>query len=849
MVRCALALLALVGWSAVAAAPLAASSEPLDPTYAALRSARPDGRSMRVDGATLERAAFRFTFEQGMLHFLTTVDGRTVGAVFLGSGHYRLEPATEGERRHLALLSGDSQLESWSDSFDRLLLLFTDDTFEALSIDHPVVTASPDPRARAAFDDLFAWQRDPDHFATNFHLRLLFDLLNRPQHNDGVFLALIDGQELSPALAAVDPLGADAIGLATDLGGEDVALYSGDKARSGFWYLSHRAWELERHRTSPYLQPADATHYRIETRVVDNTELDGETTITMKVVTPSLRVLPIQLMRKLRISAVDWAPGAGDSGADWRPAAWIQEQEKEDANAAVVLPVALDAGSQISLRLHYSGKEVLADVGDGNYVVGARDSWYPNLGSFTDLANFDLVFHTPPHTEVVATGTKRSATQADGETTSAWSSGVPMRVAGFNYGHFKRFERDDAESKLKLEVFTNPGTPDILRQIDAAIRSAAGQRFSATGGASLDNPSPTDFNVGQMPTFSGYNTAALADSALVDGVNSARVFTTYFGQTQFDHVAVTQQSQWNFGQSWPTLVFLPYLSFIHGGIRQQLGLQGIRDEDLEGLAFHELSHQWWGHEVGWASYHDQWLSEGFAQFSAGLVLEFAHGHDAADHFYEQLRRFLFERPAGNALVNSNAGPISLGWRLASWKSPSAYQAVVYGKGAFLLHMLRMMMRDGAAPNPDYRFITMMHDFVATWSGKNPSTADFQAIVEKHMAPSMNATGDGKMTWFFDQWYERTAIPKLESELAANRDGDAYRIHGWISQSGVDSYFRTLVPVYVELPGKKRKESIAARVAAFPMIGTARRQVDFRVKLPAKPLKVEINSHFDVLARD
>jgi len=36
---------------------------------------------------------------------------------------------------------------------------------------------------------------------------------------------------------------------------------------------------------------------------------------------------------------------------------------------------------------------------------------------------------------------------------------------------------------------------------------------------------------------------------------------------------------------------------------------------------HEVSHPWWGHIVGWSSFHDQWLSEGIADVSAGLSLQ------------------------------------------------------------------------------------------------------------------------------------------------------------------------------------------------------------------------------------
>jgi aminopeptidase N len=33
---------------------------------------------------------------------------------------------------------------------------------------------------------------------------------------------------------------------------------------------------------------------------------------------------------------------------------------------------------------------------------------------------------------------------------------------------------------------------------------------------------------------------------------------------------------------------------------------------------HETAHQWWGDMVSWRSYRDQWLSEGFAEYSGIL---------------------------------------------------------------------------------------------------------------------------------------------------------------------------------------------------------------------------------------
>jgi aminopeptidase N len=38
------------------------------------------------------------------------------------------------------------------------------------------------------------------------------------------------------------------------------------------------------------------------------------------------------------------------------------------------------------------------------------------------------------------------------------------------------------------------------------------------------------------------------------------------------------------------------------------------------VAPHEVAHQWWGHDVGFNSYRDQWISESFAEMSASLYI-------------------------------------------------------------------------------------------------------------------------------------------------------------------------------------------------------------------------------------
>jgi aminopeptidase N len=339
------------------------------------------------------------------------------------------------------------------------------------------------------------------------------------------------------------------------------------------------------------------------------------------------------------------------------------------------------------------------------------------------------------------------------------------------------------------------------------------------------------------------NTERLAENAMADGLNSARLFTTWFGPLPETTVAITQQSDWFFGQSWPSLIFLPYLAFLDGTQRQRLGLNGAKDF-VNQVGYHEFAHQWWGHLVGAATYRDQWLEEGFAEFSAALAVQHTQGWGEYGRFWSEARRRIVDKYPGNAMPSYQAGPITQGYRLYTPRTPSASQAMIYSKGAYVLHMLRMLMREGGSGTADDRFIAMMKDFTAAYGGRFATTADFQKIVEKHMVPALDATGDGKMNWFFDQWVYGIEIPRLVADLAITPEGDAWHIHGKITQQGVSPGFRTLVPLYVELDKGER-----VRIGVLPMMGEMTKPVDVKLQLPKKPKRAFLNGLGEVLARE
>ena len=820
-----------------------------DPTYTALRAARPDGRVAEVHGLAFDRDVFHFELESGTVHFLAPVGGRTIGAVFLGHGTLRLSPATPAERHQLALqLDAGGDFQGLTDSFDELVLLFGDDTDREIAAAAPVRSGAPDAHAKQVYERWLDRQRSDFHL--NLQLRVLRDLLNHPGLTSGVFLALLAGKTLPPALVAVDPDGAGGLVGGLRLGAESSLLYVSEPHRGGIWYLSAPRGAVAggAHRGAPRPQLARALHYWVATSVPRGTDLGGVTTIRFSVLAPGLRVLPIQLMPRLRIAEAAYgpAPSPPPPSADAEPepapdsiraAAVVQEEAKEDgADAAVVFPEPLAKGAEVLLRIAYHGDTVLQDAGDKNYVVGARDSWYPSLGTFAEPAPFDLTYRVPAGNQVVSVGRLVSTRALGQQSVSAWKTDGPVRVAGFNYGQFKELQQHDQDSGIDLQVFTNPGTPDIIRTINAILESSGSRELSGLG---VDG----EFNAAPQATLGHVNTARLAEAAMADGVNACRVFTTYFGPLAEKHVAITQQSQFTFGQSWPSLIFMPYISFLDSTQRQRLGLTGAKDF-VDKVGFHELSHQWWGHLVTADSYRDVWLEEGFAEFSAALAVQHTQGWPAYLRFWREARKEIFARPPHSAIASVDAGPLTQGFRLATERSPYAYQALVYEKGAYVLHMLRMLMWDAGDPAPDRRFIAMMHDYAATYAGKQASTADFQQVVERHMAPAMNAAGDGKMDWFFRQWVYGAEVPRYVAELHLESAGGEVHVKGKVTQEGVADDFRALVPIYLELDRGR-----FVRVAQLPMVGKATVPVDIAMKPPSKPRGVQINTRAEVLARD
>ncbi|MGA2251325.1 M1 family aminopeptidase [Terracidiphilus sp.] len=766
--------------------------------YQQLRNLLPGGEVIAVHHLELKRDAAVFTFESGDIAFYGEVNGKVTGAVFRGQGHLHLTPPTLEERHNLRILS---HAEEFDEDFDQVVMRFTDKTAAELHQAGAGKGGDSKPLIQSAME-LHTFQRLK--LFENIDLRLLEDVLSPA--DGGFFLAAMHGKKNPHLIFTLDPDGA------RHVAPEEVSLMALNDW--GETYLcAFSAGEGHAHARSR----SDSGAYRIDREDLDTTIekngfLTGMATLHVVALQDGVAAARLSLFPTLRVSNV---AALGSTGTSGEPMDYVQEKKEEDADFGVILPHALKKGEDVSIRITYGGKDVVTNEGNANYYPTARESWYPNAArGLGDYATYHMLFHVPKGLNLIATGTRVNETSDGKITTSEWKTDVPLPVVGFNLGRFT----------MKEGVL--PGKLGDNLTIDAYANTTPPDEFAKLSEANLGN----------------FNAPGMLPQQLSEGEVAAQIYTNYFGPLPFAKVALTQQFACDYGQSWPMLVYLPICGFLDS---TQQHFMGLHPEDMywKVVTAHEVAHQWWGQTVGFRSYRDQWMSEGFADASAAMFLQGTRtkNNDFRD-FWKEQRKLITEKNA-QGFRPIDVGPVTMGFRLATEKTGwNVYQNLVYPKGAYILHMIRMMMwqpKDG-----DARFMEMMHDFVSTYRLQVATTEDFKAIVEKHMTQQMDMDGTHTMDWFFRQYVYGTDLPvyHFESQTTAAENGNV-SLHIKLVQSGVPDNFRSIVPIYLELQDGK-----VSQLGSVRMNGdTTLEQTVPLAKPPAPIKKVWINYNYDVLS--
>jgi hypothetical protein len=770
-----------------------------DPTYQALRNATLSGEAVSVNDLKITREVATFHLRSGTVCFVSAANGKVTGAVFSGDGNLILDPP-KSERAMLKLLTKEDE---FSENFSQLVLRFTDETYQEIK------AAGRGGASGCDAGPLKDTQHTTRHkLKDNLEARILADVLS--DEHGGYFVAFIHGKRYNgQELYSIDP----------HEDHDQVEFITYDENKFGEW-LSTRMAERKQGAVGT---PIKIEHQQLETTIEKNGNLIGKATTQFKTELSGQRVVPFNLFHTLRVRSV--------KGAEGQPLAFIQEDKNDDAQFSVILPKALSTGEAYTITTEYEGKEAVTNEGGGNYFPVARMNWFPNSpeSSFGDYATYDMTFRIPKGMQIAATGVRLSDKNEGGQNVTVWKSEGPQTVAGFSFGRFKMEQIKLDKPEYAIESYANQDSPDWVNSLQNAVNPDAlpTQGGSHSSGVAL----------GSMSTV-GLNKKALAEGQL-----AVQLYSDYFGPSLFKHMQITQQSACNFGQSWPELVWIPICYYFDTTVRHQLGMDWGDRGYWKAVTPHEVAHQWWGHTVGFSSTRDQWMSEGFSDFSASLFLSLIEKNPKKYiAFWNDERELLLERnPQGFRAID--AGPLTMGYRTSNSRTGfDTTRRLIYPKGAYVLYMIRMMMRDNRTG--DQHFKETMQDFVKTYSGKAATTEDFKAAMEKHMTPEMDMEGNHRLDWFFNEYVYGTQLPsyKFDYSFDTGADGDVV-FSVKITQSNVDEHFRMLVPVYLQLADGNVHFLARARLTGNTTIED---------KVPLKGLKVKpkaamLNYFDDVLA--
>lgn len=753
----------------------------------------------RVRDLTLAKDDIRIYLTDGYLIFSKPVAGRPIGAIFTtevenGDGEVLLLPPTLAERRSLASYTGSPNLD---EHFQTAALLFTGDIY------HELLSQLPDnpsnrktPEIGALLDE--NWSPVLRNLAGSYATRMTLDLLNQAAHKPDLLSAIIQSPKLGTFDVVYDPENADQIAA-----GQLVNRNS----REYFDVWTHFPSRAARNGSGPAPLSWNLSDYRIQATVSPDLKLSAVTRVKLKAPADGLAAVPLGISPDMDVSEVT---------VDGKPAEVLQGHAlrnstgRENELFLVVPAEPLKTGHDYELEFHHAG-QVIVQTGDRIYYVKARGNWYPSAGFL--WTNFDLTFRYPRDLELVTAGdVVEDRTEGEWRITRRIPS-APIGIAGFNLGDYAhaRVTRGDYTVDVCANRSLEPGLQPVAR-IPPPL-PAVGRRLPRT--ATVELP----------PQVQAADPLARLRTLASDVASTLEFMGSKFGPPPMSHLTVSPIPG-QFGQGFPGLIYLSTRSYLNPSDTHMQPADALFFDEL--LQAHETAHQWWGGLVYSATYRDDWLLEALANYSALLYLEKHKGPHEIETLLDGYRTALLAKSESGKPVDA-AGPLVLGTRLESSLEPRAWQVITYGKGSWILQMLRRRMGDE-------RFFSMLAEVIHRYSRRQITTEDFRLVAAQFLPPKSE---DPKLETFFDQWVYGTGIPALKLTYAVKGKAPAVRLVATLTQSDVGDDFSALTPVEIQTG---RGQTITRWVYS------SNEPVSFTVNLKQPPARVTLDPHYAVLRR-
>ncbi|HSW48941.1 MAG TPA: M1 family aminopeptidase [Bryobacteraceae bacterium] len=762
----------------------------------------------RVRDLSFTREDLRFYFTDGYLIFGKPVDGRRRAAVFAaeedaGDAEVLVFPPTRSERMSLAKSANSPNL---NEHFRQAVMLFSDDTYEVIFKQiQEAAEVAKSPEMGVLLEQ--NWNGVVRNLASSFETRIVGDALSGRGADEGFFFSTVTGDRLGNFDLMYDPQRSEQIAIGR------VAL-RGSTSYFDIWTSFEARSFRNRSRSLP-AQDFRLANYRLDATLEPGLNLKVSTRVTVTPAQTGIRVLAFSFSPHMRVTSAT----IGGQPAECFQRDALRESLLRGGDATLLLlpPLSLERGKPYEVEFRHEGK-VIHSAGNNVYYVGSRDNWYPNL--LSEFSTYDVFFRYPKELDLVVAGeVVEEGILGDSAYTHRRIT-TPVRLLGFNLGTYER-----------LGVTRGPYTFNVYanRFIEPGLRATVKPTYSVVPQLVIDPATRRRTVVSVATEMPGRpaDPASQLKGLAAEVASAFEFFAGRFGPPPLRELTVSPIPA-GFGQGFPGLVYLPTVAYLRPEERPAAlasEYQQFFYSDI--LHAHEVAHQWWGNTVGTDRPQDFWLMEAMANYSALLYLERRKGAKALDSVLEGYRKRLVS-PAADGRARESIGPIIWGPRLHSSQAPDAWQAIVYEKGSWIIHMLRRRLGEE-------KFLAFLSDLTKRYSRQALTTEQFRALAAKYVPPG---TPDASLDVFFDNWVYATGIPTVQMESSIRGKGAAYTVTGKLTQSGVDADFTAWFPVEIQFRAGK---------PVVHWVKTDSEPVTFSVALKQQPLKVVLDPSGSVLA--
>jgi hypothetical protein len=679
------------------------------------------GRQFAVRDFAVKAEDFELRLARGAVFIANTDQGIPL-LVLVGDGEMVFSPAPATERGQMKIFAGSETLRA---AFDVTIVRVNPDDLENHLSKKALVPTAVDARVLRRADEFFRAM-----VGRSFSLNLT-DL-------SAETWSLVPG--FGDFLAEVRTKKYATLTYARSNGeAEDVTLFDRAKHRNIALYASAQRLALR----GPFydedeLADYDVLDYDVVATFVPNRQrLDGQAAVRLRVKRASLTTLTLRLAESLAVRSVT-SPGLGRL---------LALQVRNQNSTVVTFPAAVPKDTVLTLLITYGGqlapdqldRESVSVEQDPTYaqdelstspialeptfLYSNRAYWYPQ-SPVTDYATARLRISVPPNYVCAASGDRLSSAAIPAMTAA---NGKPSAVsAGTEY------------------VFT---ATQPLRYLSCLITRLVPVQSDLVSLEALEAPVAGDGAVVRAGVFyrelqvivqAHPRAQSRARQVGARASDIARFYTSLVGDCPYPTLTVSLVERDLPGGHSPAYM-IALATQVPGSRLTWRNDPAAFDDYPEFFLAHEVAHQWWGQAVGWKNYHEQWLSEGLAQYFAALYAERQRGPDVFAGIVRRLARWGIE--------HSDRGPVYLGYRVGHLQGDGRInRAVVYNKSAATLHMLRRLLGDEV-------FFGGIRHFYNEWRFRKAGTDDLRRAFEKASGKPLGR--------FFDRWIYNAALPRVK----------------------------------------------------------------------------------------